>query len=196
MIESHTFPSQHRLERLRNPIHLGRPRSPLAHLVTLLLMPLALFTFPQKSFAETVFPVDEIFEQLEVRTEVPILLPSQLPFSEDDSVYFQVDANPEGYTVYLNYTPDCQGTPCYIGSISAERNGEATTPWLDNPRNEFKEIQLANGTEGIFFNGCGAYCTALVEWQEGDVLYRVSLKNGREEDVEKIANWAIENGAF
>jgi hypothetical protein len=169
-------------------------RMRIRHLASYALMPISILAISHASLAETSFPVNEIIQELEGQTSVPILLPSQLPFSEEDSVYFQVEANPDGYTIDLNYTPDCQGTPCYIGSISAERNGEATTPWLENPRNEFKEILLANETEGIYVNQCGAYCTALVEWQDGDVLYRVTLKNGREEDLEEIANWTIENG--
>lgn len=61
-------------------------------------------------------------------------------------------------------------------------------------RQTFKNIELAKGTKGIFFNGCGPYCTALVEWQSGGVLYRVTMKNGREENLKQIANSAIEAG--
>lgn len=171
----------------------GRDLLQLMNVAACLSISTVILATAQKSLADIVFPAREIVEQLEGQTSVPILLPSQLPFYEDDPLYFQVEANQDSYRIDLNYTPDCLGTPCYIGSISAERNGQATTPWLENPRNEFKEIQLANDTQGIFYNGCGAYCTALVEWQDGDILYRVSLKNGREEDVEKIANWTIKD---
>ncbi|HLO48868.1 MAG TPA: hypothetical protein VK211_10680, partial [Kamptonema sp.] len=57
-----------------------------------------------------------------------------------------------------------------------------------------KNIKLAKGIQGVFHNGCGAYCTASVEWKRQGVLYTVAIKNGREADTVKIANSAIEAG--
>jgi hypothetical protein len=61
---------------------------------------------------------------------------------------------------------------------------------------EFRNIKLFGGTKGIFVNSCGAYCTALVEWKHEGVLYRVTMKNGTQKELEQIANLAIEIGPW
>jgi hypothetical protein len=136
------------------------------------------------------FPVREILSQIQGKTRVPIFLPSQLPFSQ--KIYLKSRVETNGYSVEISHTPNCNGTPCFIGSISAERGGEPAQPPPKGLRGEFKTIKLAGRTQGIFYNGCGAYCTALVEWQYQGVLYRVTMKNGREETLVQIANSAIE----
>ncbi|MEG3922666.1 hypothetical protein [Microcoleus sp. POL10_C6] len=138
------------------------------------------------------FPVREILSQIEGKTRVPIFLPSQLPFSE--KIYLKNRVETNGYSVDMGHIPNCSSTPCYIGSISAERGGEPAQPPPRGFRSEFKTIQLAGRTQGVFYNGCGASCTALVEWQYKGVLYRVTMKNGREETLVQIANSAIEAG--
>jgi hypothetical protein len=139
----------------------------------------------------TTVPTRDILAKLKPSTRVPIFLPSRLPFS--DRVYYNSQTTENGYSVEFNLTPNCQGTPCYIGSIEAEKGGQFITrePGLTRT---LKNIRLARGTRGVFHNGCGAYCTASVEWQSQGVLYRVSLKNGLEADAIQIANSAIEAG--
>ncbi len=140
----------------------------------------------------TSFPVGEILPQLKGKTQVPIFLPSSLPFS--NKVYYKSTATANGYSVEFNHTADCKATACYIGAIEAEKGGKLTTK-IGGERETLKDIQLSGGTKAIFYNNCGAYCTALVEWQSQGVLYRVTMKNGREEALTKIANSAIEAGA-
>jgi hypothetical protein len=142
--------------------------------------------------AETPFPVSEIVSQINRKTQIPIFLPRRLPFSPE--VFYKVEADSARYSIDINHTPDCQGTPCYIGSIRAERGGKLSEP-SGIPRETFKNVQLAGGIKGIFANACGAYCTALVEWQNQGVLYQVTIKNGREEDLIQIANSAITAGS-
>jgi serine/threonine-protein kinase len=138
------------------------------------------------------FPVREILSQIEGKTRVPIFLPSQLPFSQ--KIYLKNRVETNGYSVEMGHIPNCSSTPCYIGSISAERGGEPAQAPPRGFRSEFKTLKLAGRTQGVFSNGCGAYCTALVEWQYQGVLYRVTMKNGREETLVQIANSAIEAG--
>ena len=138
------------------------------------------------------FPVSEILSHMEGKTRVPIFLPSQLPFSGD--IYLESRVETQGYSVVMSSIPNCSGTPCYIGSISAKKGGEPAQPPIRGFRSEFKTIQLAGRTQGVFSNVCGAYCTALVEWQYQGVLYRVTMKNGQEEMLVNIANSAIEAG--
>lgn len=144
------------------------------------------------SALSTSFPVREILSEIQGKTRVPIFLPSQLPFPKQ--IYLESRVETQGYSVVMSHIPNCSGTPCYIGSISAERGGEPAQPPPRGFRSEFKTIKLARGTQGIFYNGCGAYCTALVEWQYQGILYRVTMKNGLEEILVKIANSAIEAG--
>jgi hypothetical protein len=139
------------------------------------------------------FPVREILSQIQGKTRVPIFLPSELPFTRNN-VYFTSRVETNGYNVKIGYTPNCNSTACFIGSISAERGGEPAQPPPKGLRGEFKTIKLADRTQGIFYNGCGASCTALVEWQYQGVLYQVTMKNGREETLVQIANSAIEAG--
>lgn len=138
------------------------------------------------------FPVSEILSHMEGKTRVPIFLPSQLPFSE--KVYLESRVETKGYSVTISHIPNCSSTPCYIGSISGEIGGEPAQAPPKGFRGEFRDIKLANRTQGIFYNACGAYCTALVEWQYQGVLYRVTMKNGEEKMLVNIANSAIEAG--
>lgn len=138
------------------------------------------------------FPVSEILSHMEGKTRVPIFLPSQLPFSGD--IYLESRVETQGYSVVMSSIPNCSATPCYIADISAKRGGEPAQPPIRGFRSEFKTIQLAGRTQGVFYNGCGAYCTALVEWQYQGILYRVTMKNGQEKMLVNIANSAIEAG--
>lgn len=142
----------------------------------------------------TVFPVRRILPQLKRRTQIPIFLPNRLPFS--GRFYFDSYAEPNAYSVGIGATPNCEATACSIGELSAQRGGQPATPDLveGSTNAVFKNVRLARGTRGVFTNGCGAYCTASVEWQYGGVLYRVSMKNGEERTVIQIANSAIEAG--
>jgi len=138
------------------------------------------------------FPVREILSEIQGKTRVPIFLPSQLPLSGD--IYLESRVETQGYSVVMSSIPNCSATPCYIADISAKRGGEPAQPPIRGFRSEFKTIQLAGRTQGVFYNGCGAYCTALVEWQYQGVLYRVTMKNGQEKMLVNIANSAIEAG--
>ncbi len=145
------------------------------------------------SASRTSFPVREILSEIKGKTRVPIFLPSELPFTRDN-IYFTSELETNGYSATISTMPNCNSTPCYVASISGKIGGEPAQPPPRGFRSEFKTIKLARGTQGVFFNVCGAYCTALVEWQYQGVLYRVTMKNGLEEILVKIANSAIEAG--
>jgi hypothetical protein len=139
------------------------------------------------------FPIGQILPQLKGKTQVPIFLPSQVPFSQ--KVYFNAKGKVDGYTISIDYTANCRGAgACSAGEIRAQKGGEFTQK-TEGVTKTLKNIQLANKTQGIFHNGCGAYCTAAAEWKSQGVLYTVAIKNGREADTVKIANSAIEAGA-
>ncbi|HLO48592.1 MAG TPA: hypothetical protein VK211_09285, partial [Kamptonema sp.] len=122
-------------------------------------------------------PIAQILPQLKGKTQVPIFLPSQVPFSQ--KLYFNAQSRLDGYSISIDYTANCRGTTaCSAGGISAQKGGEFTQR-MEGVTKTLKNIKLAKGIQGVFHNGCGAYCTASVEWKRQGVLYTVAIKNGR-----------------
>ena len=151
--------------------------------------------------ADVIVPINQAVAQIERITDIPIYLPSQLPMEQE--VYLAIEATASSYQVDFNYTPDCRGTPCYFGAILAEQGGQLSpNPFTDKAprdlggtRETFESTQLSDGTEAQYINGCGAYCTAVLEWQSEGTLYQVTVKNGSKATLLEIANSAIEAGA-
>lgn len=145
--------------------------------------------------AEIKFPVREMTAKIQARTSVPILLPSRFP-SARGSVYFEEKVNPQGYFISFSATPNCRATACIQGGMSAESSGIFTPPPpKSDSRSQYQTVLLADGIKGQYYNGCGVYCTALIEWEYRGTLYRVTLKNGSLEHLKAIANSAIEAGS-
>lgn len=156
----------------------------------LLCTTLLTFSLPLPVWANTPVPVDRLRTQLQGRTQVPIILPSQLPAV--DSLYSNVtSSSPTGYEISFTYTPDCQGTACTWGYFSAQRGGTVSTDPV-SPQDTIERVTLANGTQGYFTNSCGAYCTAQTAWVSQGVLYSASVKNGRRDTVIALANSALQ----
>jgi hypothetical protein len=138
-------------------------------------------------------PVSEILPKLKGKTSVPIFLPSELPFN-DRRIYYAVTAKKDSYEITLDLTANCQGsTPCSRGAISGEKGGDFITP-MDGVTKSYKKVELVGGMKGIFHNGCGAYCTATLQWKYQGFLYSIYLKNGLEKDTIAIGNSAIKAG--
>ena len=143
--------------------------------------------------ANSSFPASNIFRQIKGKTRVPVFLPSRLPLSDIQQVDFDVQAGSHGYIVGMYLGKKCRAGACYFGTIEAKRN-EPFSPPSQLPLDTYRSIELAGGIRGIYFNNCGAYCTAFVEWQRLGVLYRVTRKNGRQQEVVQIANSALQAG--
>ena len=143
--------------------------------------------------ANSIFPASNIFRQIKGKTRVPVFLPSRLPLSDIQQVDFDVQAGSHGYIVGMYLGKGCRAGACYFGTIEAKRN-EPFSPPSQLPQDTYRSIELAGGFRGIYFNNCGAYCTAFVEWQRLGVLYRVTRKNGRQQEVVQIANSALQAG--
>ncbi len=145
----------------------------------------------QLAEAGTAVKVSEILPKLKGKTQVPIFIPSLL---DSEKLYYQTTAKADSYTISMDRTADCHGvTACSFGEIRAQKGGEFSTK-IEGVTKTLKNVQLARGMKGFFHNGCGAYCTASVEWKSQGVLYTVAIKNGRESDVIKMANSAIQAG--
>ncbi len=143
--------------------------------------------------AKNRFPANNIFQQIKGKTRVPIFLPNILPLSDTQQLDFDVQAGSHGYIVGMYLGKGCRGGACTFGSIEAKRD-EPFSPPSQLPRDTYRSIELAGGMKGTYFQTCGNYCTTSVEWQRLGVLYRISLKNGRQSDVVAIANSALQAG--
>ncbi len=141
--------------------------------------------------AGTAVVASQILPKLKGKTQVPIFIPSLL---DSEKLYYQITAKADSYTISMEYTADCRGAgACSFGEIRAQKGGDFSTK-MEGVTKTLKNVQLAGGVKGVFHNGCGAYCTASVEWKSQGFLYTVAIKNGREADVIKIANSAIQAG--
>ena len=139
------------------------------------------------------FPAAQIFRQIKGKTRVPVFLPSTLPLPDIQQLDFEVQAGSHGYIVDMYLGKGCRGGACYFGTVEAKRD-EPVSPPSKLPNDTYRSIQLANGIRGTFFNICGAYCTAFVEWRNAGALYRITLKNGRQQEVVRMVNSAIQAG--
>lgn len=165
----------------------------LAGISLYVALPVMALNIADVAFADVSFPVEEMGSQISEVSSIPIFLPDSLPLSR--TVYYDGEFDRNSYSIQLSAVPNCRGTACFIGSLQAEKGGTPiAAPSPGESRVEFKQIQLARGISGRFHNRCGAYCTALLEWQYQGVLYRVTLKNGRLEELQEIANRAIQAG--
>jgi len=147
------------------------------------------------ALADVPFPLWDILPYLQTQTSVPIFLPDVLPAAEVEQIYISAEADNISYSLSLDYTQDCRGaTACNIGSLSAEVGGFSFGPNDLLPGDQFALVTLTDGTQGGFFNFCGAYCSAILQWERGGVLYTMYLKNGTLEELLTIANSAIAAG--
>jgi hypothetical protein len=160
---------------------------------------LSLLSLSGEAKADVAVPVAAILGQI-APTQVPVLLPNQVPINSE--VYPDVTASATQYSVDFYLAPNCKAGACYYGGISGEQGGQfSESPFGDRPPRDLgtvqeveKPVRLADGTPARFINACGAYCTANLEWKLGNVLYRVTVKNGQLAPMLGIANSAIAAG--
>lgn len=150
------------------------------------LFPLIMLGFAAPSQADVAVPMDDVMPKLQEATQMPILLPSQVPM---DEVFLDVEAQDDRYYVGFDYRPNCRSvTACHFGEIMAEQGNSMSAP------SNAEEITLVDGTSATFFSTCGAHCTASVQWQYSGVVYRVMVKNGEREETIALANSAMLGG--
>lgn len=145
-------------------------------------------------YAKKPFPLSSVLPRLKKQTRIPILLPSiSLRDSVDPPIDVEMTASADRYVIELYLGKGCRAGACYIGSVYAAKY-EDFSVFEELPRDTVRQIQLAKGIQGKFYNGCGAYCTASVEWKSQNVLYRVTGKNADQSDLVELANSAIVSG--
>jgi hypothetical protein len=143
--------------------------------------------------ARSSFPTDQIYQQIKGKTRVPVFLPSRLPLPDIQQLDFDVEAGSHGYIIEMYLGKGCRAGACYFGTVEAQRD-EPVSPPSQLPNDIYRSIQLANGMRGTFFNICGPYCIAFVEWRNEGVLYRIKMKNGRQQELVQMVNSAIKSG--
>lgn len=148
----------------------------------------------QASSSTVVDPVFRgIVDELRTQTEIPVLLPRQLPDvgQGQDTVYAVLAAaTANAYRIVLGFTPDCDGgTACRLGELSARPVG-ATDALAASAR----PVALPDGTAALFVDAvCGANCSdAVLTWKAGGVERSASLKAGRLDDVTRLAAAVID----
>ncbi|MDC0833425.1 hypothetical protein POG22_10465 [Geitlerinema sp. CS-897] len=154
--------------------------------------------------APTPSEVAPIFEsavsEIQPITEIPILLPREVPLPDDPPIYAIADAEADRYEIELAFDPNCRGaSACFYGMFAAKR----TDGDYYGVGETFAEtVELANGVTG-YFNPmmCGASCAPpVMEWAIDGVRYRMSLKGLSGDDavarekMTELANSAIAMG--
>jgi hypothetical protein len=142
------------------------------------------------------FPFEKVIPEIRKITDVPILLPSELPWMPIGEIASRigVEADPNGYTVCLS-RQSCRRPPSrHFDFIMANRSEELNPPDWVGPRDTFREIELSGGIQGFFHEACGVYCISTVRWKYRGVVYTVIARFGEQPILVKIANSMIEAG--
>ncbi|NEQ44725.1 MAG: hypothetical protein F6K00_14650 [Leptolyngbya sp. SIOISBB] len=152
------------------------------------------------------YPVDEVLAQLEGKVKIPILIPGETPKSSLLSTWIQeyglcADIHSDGYGYVFEHGPPCasHATPRSLARFSARAIEHLPQYALDdferhiNPRDTWREVELARGVMGTFHTSCGPYCTSSLTWDYQGVRYSISGIS-RQPFMVRLANSAIEAG--
>ncbi|WP_017663571.1 hypothetical protein [Baaleninema simplex] len=156
------------------------------------------------SDSPTAAEVAPIFEsavsEIQPITEIPILLPREVPLPDDPPIYAIADAEADRYEIELAFDPNCRGaSACFYGMFAAKRTD---SDYYGVGETFAETVELANGVTG-YFNPmmCGASCAPpVMEWAIDGVRYRMSLKGLSGDDtvarakMTELANSAIAGG--
>jgi hypothetical protein len=123
-------------------------------------------------------------DQVQPRTRIPILLPSQLPAAipEKDIKLAYGTVSKDGYFIALYFSE--------IGSEAAFAAGFGGSTKLFRDMN-MRQVKLANGITGMFSPvSCGGSCApANLWWEQNGVRYQIQIKlssTSDEKDQERI----------
>lgn len=163
--------------------------------------------------AEEIRPEFHFYQDLIRGTNVPVILPTEVPLPDHLSDFFSsVSAASENkYYISLNASDNCNGSGvCSFGSLEGElittstRDPEEINQDLLEPSNdsdrpqsddEMGAVELAKGIEGLFIPWeATAQCSeAEVYWKQDGYQYRVGLECADKSAVVDMANSAINN---
>ncbi|MBW4548772.1 MAG: hypothetical protein KME25_30855 [Symplocastrum torsivum CPER-KK1] len=136
--------------------------------------------------------LQEVLPQLRQMSQLPILLPSELP-PETERLYVGGSAGESSYNIEIGYTPDCSGSACMVGSFSASTESFGRD---GNP------ITLVNGIRGYYLETTCPICgDSSLSWEQNGVSYLIRYKVPAQtskqvlEGMMRMANSAIKAGA-
>ena len=172
----------------------------LSHLAligfTLMPVTVSLAVLTPSAIAQSQQPVapllQEVLHQLRQITQLPILLPSELP-PDTEQLYVAGSADESSYNIGVGYTPDCSGNYCFVGSFiaSTESFGQDGNP-----------ITLANGIRGYYLETTCSNCgDSSLSWEQNGVSYLIRYKIPGQTSKEwlkgmmRMANSAIKAGS-
>lgn len=139
--------------------------------------------------------LSSVLPEVKAKSRIPVLLPSKLPDPIGKAKHATIGTSADGYGITLYYELGI-GDAGFAASFSAQSE-PGYHPWeLGNVR----EVKLSHGMRGFFRPvSCGGSCApAFLMWEEGGVLYQVSLELSptvSEQDQEKTIT-AVVNSAI
>ncbi len=132
-----------------------------------------------------------ILPELRQNTNLPILLPGNLP-SDSEQLYVQQFVSKSSYSVEIGYTPECSGSACFVGHFSASRESYSQ---------DGSPITLAKGIKGYFLEVTCSRCgDSSLTWKQNGVSYLIRYKVQAEtrqqilDEMMRMANSAIKAG--
>lgn len=166
-------------------------------LISLTLIPVAipLVILTPRAIAQEQQPVapllKEVLPELRKMTRLPILLPTELPPTEEQ-LYVGGSAGEQSYNLKIGYTPDCSGSACMVGSLSGS---------TDNSSLDGNAITLASGIRGYYLETTCSICgDSSLTWEQNGVSYLIRYKVPGQtskqvwEGMMRMANSAIQAG--
>lgn len=143
------------------------------------------------SQAEAQSLFDSILPTLEKQTQVPLVLPTDIPYQRqlsDPPLSATVrSVTPDAYEIVLGTRPDCDNLNCRFGSIMGQKLQESEFRQPGQP------VTLAGGLKGYFVEAtCTVSCTdSTVSWLRNGYLYSLSIKAAPQSMVVDFANSAL-----
>lgn len=139
-----------------------------------------------------------VLAQVQAKSHVAILLPSELPDPVGKAEHAGVDkATPNEYTISLYYELDAGDA-----GFAALFSGDAAPKYDPKELRNIREVELAHGIHG-FVRAVGSRSRgpANIWWKDGGTLYKVQTKldsslsgEGQEKAIVAVANSAIRAG--
>lgn len=134
--------------------------------------------------------VAAVADRVRARSDVPVRLPLVFYAGlDDDSLYVVLTEVGRGhYEGVFASRPECEGgNSCRDGSFEGRRLTHSTRP----PRGP--SVVLAGGQRGTFTPArCATFCSdAFVTWDEGAYRFRLGMKAGRLEDLQRVASAVV-----
>ncbi len=136
-----------------------------------------------------------ILPELKAKTQIPVLLPGELPSSLRDAEFAKVaGATASGYAIYMGRELD--GLDSFLGAFGARK------PPGFNPRElpNIREVKLRGGITGFFRPVmCGGSCApANLWWEQDGVQYGIQLNlgSGTSEEMQETMITGAANSAM